>query len=305
MDMTTLRLFISLARNLHFGKTSQERHMSPSAVSRAIQRLEDQVGHALLIRDNRSVQLTPEGHLFLEFALDVVKRYDSLQNALSSQSEKLHGRLTLFASVTASQSILPNVLAEFREKYPDIHIQLETGYAVNALSKLSEGIDVVVAALPVSNSDDAENSATNGAGDGSRFVKRILMSIPMQTIAPAGSPLALSLTASESPDWSQVPLILPASGQARENIDSWLQREGIKPNVYAEVAGNEAILSLVALGCGVGFVPRLVINDSPLASRVKVIPRGPRLQDFHVGFCTRRQNLANSPIIAAFWHSIP
>ena len=69
--------------------------------------------------------------------------------------------------------------------------------------------------------------------------------------------------------------------------------------------GNEAILSLVALGCGVGFVPELVIKDSPLADQVEVLEDGPDLENFHVGFCTRRKSLAASPVIRAFWESIP
>ena len=91
----------------------------------------------------------------------------------------------------------------------------------------------------------------------------------------------------------------------RKNIDAWLKDKGVVPNVYAEVPGNEAILSLVALGCGVGFVPELVVNDSPLFDQVSVIASGPKLEDFHVGFCTRRKNLEVSPIIRAFWESVP
>ena len=102
-----------------------------------------------------------------------------------------------------------------------------------------------------------------------------------------------------------MPLILPSSGQVRKNVDAWLRDEHIVPNVYAEVPGNEAILSLVALGCGVGFVPELVVNDSPLMAQVKVIDSGPELEDFHVGFCTRAKSLEVSPIIRAFWDSIP
>ncbi len=297
IDIHDLRLFVTLARNLHFGKTSSQMHMSPSAVSRAIQRMEDQVGQPLLLRDNRSVSLTDQGHTFREFALDVVARWERLQNDLAGSGDALQGQLTLFASVTASQSILPNVLPDFRERYPGIHIQLETGYAVNALSRLSEGIDVVVAALP-EGAEDAQD-------EDERYVKRILTSIPMQTVVPATGAEFEALGNAGSIDWSSVPLVLPSTGQARDNINSWLRAEGIRPNVYAEVAGNEAILSLVALGCGVGFVPELVINDSPLASRVRVIDTGPSLEDFHVGFCTRRQNLEVSPIIQAFWHAIP
>ena len=123
--------------------------MSPSAVSRALQRIEDQLGHPLLVRDERSGQLTDEGQVFLEYALETVRRWGALQRDLEGMSAVLREQSTLFASVTATQSILPDVLSEFRKQYPEIHIQLETGYAVNALSKLSEGIDVVVAALLV------------------------------------------------------------------------------------------------------------------------------------------------------------
>lgn len=289
MDITSLRLFVSLARNLHFGKTSEEMHLSPSAVSRAIQRLEDQVGSMLVLRDNRSVQLTSEGQLFLEYALDVIKRWEILQHDLEGQAQVLRGRLSLFASVTASQSILPGVLTAFREQYPEIHIQLETGYAVNALSKLGEGIDVVVAALP--------------DGQDEQLEKKIITSIPVRTVVPVSVDL---LGGSEDAiDWSTVPLILPSTGEVRKNVNQWLRQEHIVADVYAEVPGNEAILSLVALGCGAGFVPELVIRDSPLSEQVRVIDAGPALPDFQVGFCTRTRSLSASPIIRAFWESIP
>ena len=79
VDMPRLRLFITLSRNLHFGKTNKERRMSPSAFSRAVQRLEDQLRHALLVRGNRHAQLTEGGKLFLEYVLEIVKRREALR----------------------------------------------------------------------------------------------------------------------------------------------------------------------------------------------------------------------------------
>jgi len=289
MDIDTLSLFVGLSRNLHFGKTSEQYHISPSALSRAMQRLEQDVGHRLLNRDNRSVSLTAQGEIFREFAIDTVTRYERLQVELGISERRLSGKLTLFASVTASQSILPNVLARFRDEYPDIQIQLETGYAVNALQRLLEGCDVVVAAL--------------SRGEDAQLVKRIIMSIPILTIAPAGKNAILPPSTART-DWSRVPLILPSTGQARDNIDEWLRKQRIRPNIYSEVPGNEAILSLVALGCGVGFVPRLVLENSPLAARVRILKNGPALADFHVGFCTRKRNLETSPLVRAFWETI-
>ena len=289
MDIQQLRLFTSLCRNLHFGNAGIENHMSPSAVSRNIQRLEDVIGYKLFLRDNRSVSLTEQGEVFHRYAMDVLNRWDALKQELGQSEGELKGRLTLFSSVTASQSILPNILSRFRQDYPGIHIQLETGYAVNALKRLYEGCDVVVAAL--SKEDDEQ------------LIKRIITSIPIQTVAPVDKHGTIEWLR-EDIDWSRIPLILPRTGQARENIDSWFSLQGLRPNIYAEVSGNEAILSLVALGCGVGFVPRLVIKESPLVSRVRVLESGPELSDFHVGFCARRSSLASSDIIKAFWGSI-
>jgi len=290
MDLQELEIYVALCANLHFGKTSEAHHISPSALSRLIKRLEDEVGHELLVRDNRTVALTEQGRIFRQFAQEMISRWEQLQLELGMASDELAGKLTLFASVTASQSILPNVLARFRQEYPGIHIQLETGYAVNALARLREGCDVVVAALP--------------AGEDTQLVKRIIMSIPILAIAPVGEGPIDDMLGRAKVDWSEMPLVLPTLGQARDNIDDWFRRRRIRPNVYSEVAGNEAILSLVALGCGVGFVPKLVIENSPLADRVRVLASGPDFQDFHVGFCARKRNLETSPIIRAFWDSI-
>ncbi|MEX2326987.1 MAG: HTH-type transcriptional activator IlvY [Pseudomonadales bacterium] len=289
MDIQVLERFLGLCRNLHFARTSEQFHTSPSALSRMVQRLEEQVGHQLLYRDNRSVRLTPQGEIFRQFAQEVLTRWEQLQIELGVSETSLAGKLTLFASVTASQSILPNVLARFRREYPNIQIQLETGYAINAIQRLRDGADVVVAALP--------------AEDDARLIKRIIMDIPIITVAPVDTRSFPSLVGRNT-DWSSVPIILPTTGQVRDNVDEWFRAQRIKPNIYSEVAGNEAILSLVALGCGVGFVPKLVLEESPLADKVQMLARGPTFSDFHVGFCTSRRNLEASPLVRAFWDSI-
>ena len=85
MDIQQLRLFTSLCRNLHFGNAGLENHMSPSAVSRTIQRLEDSIGHKLFLRDNRSVELTEQGEMFHRYAMDVLVRFDALNRRFRLQ----------------------------------------------------------------------------------------------------------------------------------------------------------------------------------------------------------------------------
>ncbi len=99
-------------------------------------------------------------------------------------------------------------------------------------------------------------------------------------------------------------MILPRRGLDRQRIDAWLQQQGVRPDVYAEVDGNEAILALVALGCGVGVVPELVRKDSPFRGRISEvdIKRPPR--GYHVSLCAKARTLSRRTA-AVLWDLAP
>ena len=103
--------------------------------------------------------------------------------------------------------------------------------------------------------------------------------------------------------WGDLPIVLPASGLARASADRWFRRKRIRPRIYGEVSGSEAILSLISLGCGVGIVPRIVMDKSPLAREVRALEVEPELGEFRVGVCTQRRKL-QSPLVRAFWETM-
>jgi LysR family positive regulator for ilvC len=292
MDYDALRLFLHLSRTLHFLRTSRACHVSPSALSRTIQRLERETGWPLFERDRRSVRLTPAGTRFAEHARETLERWEGLQRTLQDPRGALSGTIVLFASVTACQTFLPELLSDFRRRHPDIHIQLETGYAADALERLAEGhVDVSVAAIP---------SQVPRA-----LVARVLLHTPLVFAAPRAACEVERLCHRRPLPWAELPVVLPSSGQARESADRWFRRRRIVPQVYGEIAGSEAILALVSLGCGVGIVPRIVLEESPLASKVRVLEPeagGEALGEFRVGVCTQRKKLT-SPLVRALWES--
>jgi LysR family positive regulator for ilvC len=290
MDLDALRLFLHLSRSLHFGRTSRECRVSPSALSRNIQRLEEEAGATLFVRDRRSVALTDEGRLLQGFAHDTLARYEALEQRLSRSQDRLQGSISIFASVTACQSFLPQLLAQFRREHPEVQIRLETGYALDALGMLRSGsVDVAVAALP----DEIPPT----------LAARVVVKIPLVFVAPAETATVSELLAREVVPWAEVPVVLPSAGLARDYVDRWFRKKRVSPRIYGEVAGSEAILSLVSLGCGVGIVPRLVADQSPLRSSLSVLDVEPRLQPFRVGESTEKKKL-KSPVVKAFWESI-
>lgn len=288
MDIRQLKLFTHLAATLHFGRTSSHCNISPSALTRTIQRLESECGHQLFIRDNRSVCLTPAGRLFKEYADETLQRWDTLQLQLASKNS-LKGSLSLYCSVTAAQSILPGVLQTFRTSYPGVQINLQTGDAARALATLqSNETDVTIAALPES------------LPPGILYIE--ILQTDLVCIAPLHFPETL-VTTNSGINWQETPIILAEQGLSRVRIDHWFASHGLVPNIYAQVAGNEAIIAMVSLGCGIGIVPQLVLEKSPIKEQIRVLDSGPRLTPFTIGVCTTSRQVRH-PIVQAFWATV-
>ena len=285
MDIRELHFFTHLAEDLHFGRASRACNITPSALTRAIQRMEEEVGEQLFIRDNRSVALTTAGEIFLDYARDVLKREERL-HAQFAGDRQLGGTLSLYCSVTAAYSILPSLFHKFRSAHPQVHIKLQTGDAALALSSLqNREVDITIAALP---------KKVPQRVDYHRIVET-----PLVFITPAEYPGTVCYRGSAI-NWQQTPIIMPDRGLSRERIERWFGSQKIIPNVYARVAGNEAIIAMVSLGCGVGVVPLLVLEKSPIKEQAQVLANAPQLTPFSIGICTMKKK-QRSPQLQAFW----
>ena len=289
MDMRTLKHFIVLSETLHFGRASARANISTSALSRNIRQLETELNAVLFDRDNRTVSLTPEGHTFQRYARDALQQWEQIRYDLTDPAEQLSGEIRLYCSVTASHSILVDLLNRFRPAHPGVEIMLQTGdpeHAIDRVVALEE--ELAIAARP--------ESLQAGV-----LFKPIAKS-PLVFVAPEES-MGLPTTEfapERTADWQHIPMILAASGIARERVDAWFQALGATPQIYAQVAGNEAIVSMVSLGLGVGVVPKIVLDNSPHAGSVRVLDIEPALAPYDIGLFTLQRHLRN-PLVNAFW----
>ena len=288
MDIRALHIFTRLARTLHFGRASRDCGLSPSALTRTVQRIEEELGVRLFMRDNRRVSLTAAGLVFQRYAEEAQQRWQALQRELAG-SAGLRGELSLYCSVTAAQSLLPRILAAFRENHPGVGITLQTGDAAEAIHRLqAREAEVTIAALP------------DNLPPAIEFI--VLAETPLVFIGPVRFADTIVFR-DGSIDWQRTPLITAERGLGRERVDRWFREKGVQPNIYARVAGNEALLTMVSLGCGVGVAPRLVLEKSTLQDQVRVLDVRPQLASFVIGACTFTKNLDN-PRIAAFWATV-
>ncbi|HDL7537291.1 TPA: HTH-type transcriptional activator IlvY [Yersinia enterocolitica] len=290
MDLRDLKLFLHLAESRHFGRTAKAMHVSPSTLSRQIQRLEETIGQPLFLRDNRTVQLTDAGTQLKAFAQQTLLQYQQLRHALGQHGPSLSGELRLFCSVTAAYSHLPPILDRFRARHPLVEIKLTTGDAADAVDKVqSNEADLGIAGRP-------EVLPTSVA-----FTQ--IGEIPLVLIAPALPCAVRSQVSVDQPDWATIPFILPEHGPSRKRIDLWFRRQRItNPLIYATVSGHEAIVSMVALGCGVALIPSVVVDNSPepVRNRISLLDDVSLVEPFELGVCVQKKRLSE-PLIEAFW----
>ncbi|MDG1733990.1 MAG: HTH-type transcriptional activator IlvY [Thalassotalea sp.] len=291
MDIKSQQVFCHLAQTLHFGQTAHAHHVSPSTLSRMIQRIEDELGCQLLQRDNRSVVLTPAGVRFETYAKQQLQLWQDLQGDLHAEQPQLQGKLSIYCSVTAAYSHLPQLLDGFRRKYPHIEIMLETGNVANAVEQVkSKQVDFAIAAHP-------EKLSTS-----CHFFS--IAQIPLTIIGPTIDCQVQQQLQARQIDWSTIPIILPDHGSARKRFEHWYRQKGQgKPNIYATVSGHEALVSMVALGCGVGIAPEVVIDNSPVKERVKRLTPSHTIKPFELGVCCLKKRM-QEPVIKAFLATI-
>lgn len=291
MDFKSLKMFAHLAQSLHFGKTAEANHVSASTLSRVIQRLEQEIGCSVLHRDNRSVQLTEAGKQLQKYAEQQLEQWQLLQLSLNQKQAELHGKLHIYCSVTAAYSHLPPLLERFRQQHPLVEIVLSTGDAADAFEQVQQqAVDFAIAVRP-------ENLSR-------MFYFHHLADVSLSVIAPTMACRVQQQLQDEVVLWSEIPIILPDHGVARKRFEYWYRKKQQgKPHIYATVSGHEALVSMVALGCGIGIAPKVVVDNSPVKDRVQYLANVGEIEPFDLGVCCLNQS-KEQPLVKAFLQAI-
>ena len=148
-----VQYFEALLKAGSFATAAHTLHISQPALTMQIQRLEALVGGALVNRASRPVQATPLAQKLLPHLLEVLRRFEDLEDAIADQQEHLKGHLHIAAIPTIAPYLLPTILPKLVDAHPDIQMDIEelpTEQLLEAI--LQERVDVGIMALPISHS---------------------------------------------------------------------------------------------------------------------------------------------------------
>lgn len=144
-----LRYFIALEKHQHFGNAAKACFVSQSAFSVAIKELETQLGAQLVDRTNKSVTITRTGREIANHARLCLRDIEYLAELAHSDQKPLTGRLNLGVIPTIAPFVLPKLLPDLREQFPELKLYLREDTTRKLHNLLIEGeLDLILIALP-------------------------------------------------------------------------------------------------------------------------------------------------------------
>lgn len=266
MSDRRLKVFHTVAGVLSFTRAAELLRMTQPAVTHQIRQLEDELNARLFDRTNNRISLTAAGEQVLEFASRILGLYDDMQESVKALTGDRTGLVTLGASTTIAEYMLPGLLGDFRRSFPEVQIRLRVA-----------NTDAVVAMV-------ADNSIDLGVVEGE--VDNQLLRVEhcqqdeLQVIVPPGHPLCAHLSVKPS-DLTLYPFIHREDGSGtRSVIERYFAVAGVDENAINcpfELGSTEAIKGAVQACVGVTIVSRATLSKELALGQLVALPLEPPL----------------------------
>ncbi|MDQ4116538.1 MAG: LysR family transcriptional regulator [Actinomycetota bacterium] len=251
VELRQLRVFLTVASELHFSRAAARLHVSQPALSQQIRTLERALGAPLFDRSARATELTPAGRALLEVAPRVLHEAERAQDRVTRAALGTVGTLDVGSVGTALASIAPRILRAVRARFPDLQLEVSQHDTAAQVLAIADG--------------RLDAGLVREAAPTAAVAVEQLVSEPLLAVLPSDHPLAGAATV-DPRDLADVPIVLwprPTGAAFFDIITAYCREHGFSPRIVAEGADIETQLSLVAAGIGVSLQPSYYANLRP------------------------------------------
>jgi DNA-binding transcriptional LysR family regulator len=261
MNVTQLRAFVAVVEHGSFSEAARVMGLSQPAVTMQIQALESDLGVTLLERHYRRIEMTEAGRALLPYARVVMGQMEAAREEIERIADQVGGHLTIAASTTPGQYVLPKLLGSFLRGHPDAGVSLR-------VADTTEVVDLV-------ESGEAQIGMTGAEVPGTRAVFEAMGRDRLVLVCPPDSHLLKEEDLSLA-DVAEEPFIMREAGSGTRMVfEDTLRAGGIDPadlRVVIDLGTSEAILSAVEGGMGVGVVSDWVAGKALQLGTIAVVP---------------------------------
>jgi len=260
MDLDQLHTFLEIVRLKSFSKAAQSCFRTQPAVSAQVRQLEQELNAPLFERLGTKIAITPAGHIFAEYAEQILALRRRAQDSINELERVPRGELLIAANEATCIYVLPLVFSEFKKQFPNVQILVDRSYGTRVVEAVVDNqADFGITQLPV-----VEKRL--------QVVK--IHSDEIKAIMPVTHPLAGRREILPA-DLVGHPLLMPKSGTTRRRLSAWLEPVEDDINSSMELDSTEMIKRFVLAGLGISFLAGTHCRDEVASGKLVAISLGP------------------------------
>mgnify|MGYP001469116986 CR=1 FL=1 len=243
MELHSLYYFIKVAKYENMSRAAEELHISQPALSKSISVLENSVGVELFDRNGRSIKLNRYGKFFLERVEAIIKEYERAKEDLANIVAPGQGEVSLGFMHTLGLEVIPSLMMEVKNIYPNMKFQLTQSNSSVIMEKLERGeLDLCLISSIDTNSE---------------VIWEKLWEEELFLIVAKDHPLAEKKQL-KMKDFAKYPFISIKKGNSlRQTVDELFRRGGFQLNIAFEGEEIHTVAGLVESGLGVSLIPHI------------------------------------------------
>lgn len=236
-----LQVFVTVAEKKSFSRAAEEHHMTQPAVSQYIRQFEDQIGTRLLERTNKYVRLTKIGEIVYHHAKEILALYMKMQNLVDDLANKASGPLSIGASYTFGEYVLPRIIAKLQQTYPDIQPTVKIGNTATVADLVS--------------SHQLDIGIVEGNFNATKLIVEDFAEDAMVIVSSADHPFTRRKEQLELADLEQETWIVREHGSGtREAMDNLFKQHRIAPTKLMDFSSTQPIKESVEAGLGISLL---------------------------------------------------
>jgi len=257
-DLTDLRLFVAMAEERNLTRGAARAFLAPSSASHRLRRLEDALQTPLFDRQPRGLEPTRAGEALLRHARQVFACIEQMHAELSPYASGIRGQVSLWANTHATHSYLPDDLAGFLKRHPQVSVSLEERTSTEIAMAVAHGeIDVGVLA--------------DAGGQGTGVLLWPYRQDRLVLIVPQGHALAQRASVAFAEVLDQAFVMLHSGSAIHTFTMNAAAALGRHLDVRIQVRSFEAVCRMVGAGVGIGLVPRSAVPRAGLSEPPVVV----------------------------------
>ncbi|MET7995762.1 LysR family transcriptional regulator [Amycolatopsis sp. NPDC005232] len=245
MELRDLEVFLACARSEHFGRAADARHMSQSAVSKAVGRVEEELGIPLFDRQGRVVRLNRYGELFRAHVEDAMRSLEAGRAAVTDATDPERGEVALAFVPSLGPILIPGLVQKFRTTFPAVRFLLSQGGAEHVVAMLESGqVDLGLT---------SPDPARPGVEWTPLWTERLVL------VTPPGEPTGGGQGPVRLRDVADRPFVALKTGYGlRQITDALCAEADVRPRIVFEGADVPTVRGLVGAGLGIAVLPPAV-----------------------------------------------